>query len=134
MTEADWERILQTVRRRYRVARRNQPPLPFFSMGSSCHDGHLLVVGQDVEPLYLVVILLGPLVAASLSDFFIHRREDFVEVTCWGNPAIEFLWSAAGALPAAAALTKADRTTMVTLIGLIVQEFIDQFKDRQMNT
>ena len=133
MTETDWERIFQKVLRKYRAARRNQPAVRFFSWGSSRYDGHVLVAGKDVEPLYIIVIVLGPLVAGSLADFFVSKAPGFVEITCWGDAHTKLPWSAVGALPAAEALSKQEHKMMVSLIGAMVQELIERSQGQQLN-
>lgn len=131
MTVADWERALHKIRQTFVEARLNQPPVKFFSTGKSHYDGHLLLVGKDVEPLFMVILALGPLVAESLGDFFIRHGHDFVEINCWGNSSQGRPWAAAGTLPAARALSKRDQRMMVLMIRALIQEFTEQFIAQQ---
>jgi hypothetical protein len=131
MTEADWERALQCIRQSYVAARHNQPPEEFYSAGKRHYDGHLLLVGKDVQPLYMVIMAMGPLVAESLGDFFIGHANDFVEINCWGNSSENQPWSAAGAFSAARALSKREQRMMVLMIGTLIQEFREQYFEQQ---
>jgi hypothetical protein len=130
-TTADWERALRSIRETYLAARHNQPPTEFFSTGKRLYDGHLLLVGKDAQPLYLVILALGPLVAESLGAFFIGHGNDFVEINCWGNSSSDRPWAAAGAFPAARALPKREQGMMVLMIGSLIQELTEQFTEQQ---
>lgn len=132
LTTDHWEQTFQSVCATFAAARSNQPPVRFYSCAKSNYDGHLLVVGKEVEPLYVVVVVLGPVAADSLADYFLNRARDFVEVTCWGNALSEYTWSAAGTLPAAESLSKRERKIMVGLMGAMVKELMARFAEEHM--
>jgi hypothetical protein len=132
LTAEHWEHTFQLVCATFAAARSNQPPVQFYSCARNHYDGHLLVVGKDVQPLFLVVVVLGPVAAESLSDYFLSRGKDFVGISCWGDPLSEYNWSAAGALPAAESLSKRERKVMVRLIGSVVKELMERFAVEHM--
>ena len=131
-TEGDWTRALCLLQRDFADSSYGKPPKLFFSKAVKLYDGHLLLAGQGIEPLYLIVVVLGPLAAPSLADFFMHQSPGFLEIRCWGDPDKALPWSAAGALPAAAVLNQKQRSLMVGLIRTLVLELMERLAKQQM--
>jgi hypothetical protein len=131
LTDSEWEEIYQGVCDRFREP--DQPQKTLYSAGYFHHDSHLLVAGKNGQPMYLVLIALGPLDGESLVNFFLSKVTSFTEITCWGHFSRDFPWSVAGAMPEAQILTIKERTTMLALLQCIVKELEERFLAEQKN-
>lgn len=126
LTPSDWQATLQAVRQTYAAARRNQPPVEFFSTSRSRYEGHVILVGKGAEPLFLILVALGPLASDSLDEFFMTQVFGFLELRSHGPTPTENSWCAIGMLPAAKALSPDEKKNMLAKIGAVIDELTEK--------
>ena len=129
ITEDQWETMFRQLINKYKEDRKHKSPVAFYAVGSYHFHGHMVVAGCSDVPLFWGVIILGPLSGESLSDFFLSKVPDFIEILSWGTSYAEPPWIALGILPAAQALDKIKKQQMVKTYHLFANELIAKFGD-----
>ena len=131
LTNVDWDEACQELNEQIREnADADSSLLGAVSIHS---DGHLAILGQDGEPMFVVMLALGPVDAESLFAYFQSRVEDFVGLDLIGSIEDELPWCVVGALPATEQLDEAERESLEEQIEPFLLDLTERFQAMQMN-
>ena len=131
LTNADWDEAYQELNEQIREnADADSSLLGAVSIHS---DGHLAILGKDGEPMFVVMLALGPVDAEGLFAYFQSRVEDFVGLDLIGAIEDELPWCVVGTLPAADQLDEAERESLEEQIEPFLLDLTERFQAMQMN-
>ena len=131
LTNVDWNEVCQELDEQIREnADADSSLLGAVSIHS---DGHLAILGQDGEPMFVVMLALGPVDAEGLFAYFQSRVEDFVGIDLIGSIEDALPWCVVGSLPATEQLDEAERESLEEQIEPFLLDLTERFQAMQMN-
>ena len=131
LTKADWDEAGQELNEQIRATADADSSL-LGAVSIHC-DGHLAILGLNGEPMFVVMLALGPVDAESLFAYFQSRVEDFVGLDIIGSIEDELPWCVVGSLPATEQLDEAERESLEEEIEPFVMDLTERFFAAQTN-
>ena len=131
LTNVDWDEVCQELTEQIRETADADSSL-LGAVSIHC-DGHLAILGLNGEPMFVVMLALGPVDAESLFAHFQSRVEDFVGLDLIGSIEDELPWCVVGALPATEQLDEAERESLEEQIEPFLLDLTERFQAMQMN-
>lgn len=126
----DWQHAFLTGFHHAQTAEPGILPRQLFCLEHGHEDGHLLLLGQNKQPMYLLLVSFGPIDHDGLWNFLGAVLDNFIRLEVRGGPPSEFPWCALGVLPAAATLPKADQEWIESRIEPLVGELAARLRSR----
>ena len=131
LNNVDWDEACQELNEQIRVNADADSSL-LGAVSIHC-DGHLAILGKDGEPMFVVMLALGPVDAEGLFAYFQCRVEDFVGIDLIGSIEDELPWCVVGSLPATEQLDEAERESLEEQIEPFLLDLTERFQAMQMN-
>ena len=131
LTNADWDATYQELNEQ--ICANAEADSSLLGAVSIHCDGHLAVLGRDGEPMFVVMLALGPVDAEGLFAYFQSRAEDFVGIDLIGSIEDELPWCVVGSLPATEQLDEAERESLEEQIESFLLDLTERFQAMQMN-
>ena len=126
----DWLEAYQFVGEFVREGRLNRSPGQLFALDHSHNDGTLVLLGQDIRPMYLLIASQGSVENENLIKFLAQITPELVWFHIVSDLDSDPPWFVICALTVTESLSQAERDDLESRIPVLVEKLKELYQQR----